>query len=111
MPSINIYVNEKQKDFLLILAYTYVQNNQFEKAITIYKALWTLFPDSEKLAFCLSYLYFRTQQFETALYYIDTYLAKNSSGLGYLLKGKALLELGRKYEAKEAITHLLERYS
>lgn len=92
---------------MLILAYAYVQNNKLDKAITIYKALWTLFPESEKLAFCLSYLYFRTQQYETALYYIDTYLAKNSSGLAYLLKGKALLELGRKYEAKEAITHLL----
>lgn len=107
MSSQNVHINEKHKDFLHILAYVYVQSNQFEKAITVYKALWSLFPESKKLAFCLSYLYLNTQQFETALYYVDTYLAGDSSGLGHLIKGQALLKLGRKYEAKEAITRFL----
>ncbi len=103
MKSLENCINEKQKDFLQIMAFVYAQNDQFEKAIIIYKALWLLFPDSEKLAFCLGYSYLRIQQFEKALFYADTYLARNSSCLGYLLKAKALSELGRKHEAKEAI--------
>ena len=108
MKSLEACINEKQKDFLQIMAYVYVQSNQFEKAITIYKALWSLFPDSEKLAFCLGYSYLRTEQFEKALFYVDTYLSRNSSDLGYLLKAKALSKLGRKHEAKEAIELFLK---
>ena len=104
MPAVNVYINEKHKDFLQILAYVYVQNNQFEKAITVYKALWSLFPESEKIAFCLSYLYLNTQQFETSLYYANAFLSKHSSDLGHLIMGQALIKLGRNHEAREAIS-------
>lgn len=102
------YISAKQKDYLSILAYIYLKNNQLEKAITVYKALWHLFPESESMAFSLSYLHLRTHQFESALFYADAYLDKCGTSLGYLLKGRALLKLGRNYEAKEAIRQFLK---
>ena len=101
------YIGSEHRDYLSILAYIYLKNNQLEKAITVYKALWHLYPESESMAFSLSYLYLRTRQFESALFYADAYLAKRRTSLGYLLKGQALLQLGRNYEAKEAIRHFL----
>lgn len=100
----HIHVSEKQKNFLQILAYMYVQNVQFDKAIIVYKALMELFPENDKITFCLSYLYLNTEQFDTALYYADTYLNRHPTGLGCLLKGKVLFKLGRNYEAKETIS-------
>jgi tetratricopeptide (TPR) repeat protein len=107
MSSLNIYINEKHKDYLYILAYMYLKNNQMEKAITVYKALWHLFPESESPSFCLSYLHLHTRQFESALFYADTYLAKKNTPLGFLLKSQALFMLGRNFEAKKVITHFL----
>ena len=103
-PAINIEVSQKQKDFLQILAHLYVQNDQFKKAIIVYKALRELFPKDGSLAFCLSYLYLKIEQFDTALFYANTYLKKQPTGLGYILKGKILFKLGRSYEAKETIS-------
>jgi outer membrane protein assembly factor BamD (BamD/ComL family) len=100
-------ISKKQKSYLLILAYIFLKNNKLEKAITIYKALWHLFPETDSIAFCLSYLYLSTGQYETALFYADAYLRHKNSRLGFLLKGQSLLMLGRHFEAKEAVNHYL----
>jgi tetratricopeptide (TPR) repeat protein len=107
MSSPKNYISTRHKDYLSILAYIYLKNNQLEKAITVYKALWHLFPESESVAFSLSYLHLRTHQFDSALFYADAYLARCGTPLGHLLKGQALLQLGRNYEAKEAIRQFL----
>ncbi len=97
-------INERHQDFLSILAYIYLKNNKLEKAITVYKALWHLFPESDRSAFCLGYLYLATHQYETALFYAETFLDANQKiGLGHLLKGQALYKLGRNFEAQKAI--------
>jgi tetratricopeptide (TPR) repeat protein len=102
------HINEKHKDFLSILAYIYLKNNKFEKAIAVYKALWHLFPDSDRLTLCLGYLYLATHQYETALFYAETFLADNQEiGLGHLLKGRALYKLGKHFEAQKAIQQFL----
>ena len=104
MASKPTHMNERHKDFLSILAYIYLKNNKLEKAITVYKALWHLFPESGKAALCLGYLYLATQQYETALFYAEAFLAGNQEiGLGHLLKGQALYKLGKNFEAKKAI--------
>lgn len=104
MDSKPIYMDKRHKDFLSILAYIYLKNNQFEKAITVYKALWHLFPDSHRLTLCLGYLYLATHQHERALFYAESFLAANHEiGLGHLLKGQALYKLGKKFEAQKAI--------
>lgn len=107
MPALHQSISEKQKNYLLILAYIYLKNNQLEKAITIYKALWHLFPETEGITFCLSYLYLNTGQYENALFFIDIYLENKNFDLGYLIKGQSLLKLGRNFEAKEAVRHYL----
>lgn len=107
MPTQHSSINEKHKDYLLIIAYIYLKNNQMEKAITIYKALWHLFPETEGITFCLSYLYLNTGQYENALFYCDIYLKNKDYGLGYFIKSQSLLMLGRNYEAKEAIRKYL----
>lgn len=105
--SLNIYINEKHKDYLFILGYLYIKNHQLEKAIIVYKALWHLFPESESPPFCLSYLHLHTRQFESALYYAEAYLSHKNTSLGFLLKSQALLHLGRNFEARKAIRHFL----
>jgi tetratricopeptide (TPR) repeat protein len=109
MSSMKRCVNEKHKNYLFFLAYVYLNNSQPEKAIVIYKALWYLYPESENIAFCLGYLYFNTGQFDIALYYVDSYLNKKHSALGYFLKAQILLKLGRQPEAEEAIRQFLDK--
>lgn len=106
-PPDNIPLSDEQKNYLLLLAYIYLKNNQLDKATTVYKALWYLYPESESITLSLSYLYLSTQQFETALFYADTYLEKKDSALAFLLKGQALMMLGRNFEAREAIKNFL----
>ena len=106
-PPDNLPLTDEQKNYLLLLAYVYLKNNQLEKATTVYKALWYLYPESESITLCLSYLYLSTQQFETALFYADSYLEKKDSALAFLLRGQALMMLGRNFEAKEAIKKFL----
>jgi tetratricopeptide (TPR) repeat protein len=101
-------LGEKQKSYLLVLAHIYLRNNQMQKAITIYKALWHLFPENEGIAFCLSYLHLSTGQYDLALTYAEAYIGRKNSGLGFLLKGKSLLMLGRRYEAQEAVKQYLK---
>jgi tetratricopeptide (TPR) repeat protein len=101
-------IGENHKSYLLVLAYIYLRNNQMEKAITIYKALWHLFPESGGIAFCLSYLYLRTGQYETALSYAEIHIGNRNNPMGYLLKGLSLLKLGRRYEAQEAVQQYLK---
>ena len=104
MASQPMHIKERHKDFLSILAYIYLKNNKHEKAITVYRALWHLFPESDKAALCLGYLYLTTQQYETALFYAEAFLARNQKvGLGHLLKSQALSKLGRKVEAEKAV--------
>ena len=100
-------ISEKQKSYLLMLAYIYLKNNQMDKAITIYKALWHLFPENEGIAFCLSYLFLSTGQYDTALSYAEAYIGNKNNGMGFLLKGLSLHKLGRRYEAQEAIKRYL----
>lgn len=107
MPAKQSPISEKHKNYLLILAYIYLKNNQMKKAITIYKALLHLFPEAEGVTFCLSYLYLSTGQYENALFYADIYLGNKDYDLGYLIKGQSLLKLGRNYEAKEAVRKYL----
>lgn len=104
-------IGDKHKQYLLALAHVYVKNSQSDKAIIIYEALWHIFSDTEKenIAFYLGYLYLKTQGFEKALFYTDTYLEKSSSSVGFLLKAQILFKLGREQEAKEA-THRFLTY-
>lgn len=103
MPTQQPPISEKHKNYLLVLAYIYLKNNQMKKAITIYKALLHLCPDTEGVTFCLSYLYLSTGQYENALFYVDIYLGNKTYDLGYLIKSQSLLKLGRQFEAKEAV--------
>jgi tetratricopeptide (TPR) repeat protein len=102
-------LGDTHRQCLLALAHVYVKNSQSDKAIIIYEALWHIFPDTEKenIAFCLGYLYLKTRRFEKALFYTDTYLEKQSSSIGFLLKAQILFRLGRKQEAKEATGRFL----
>jgi tetratricopeptide (TPR) repeat protein len=110
MPTPEISIGPVHKDYLLVLAYMYMKNNQLEKAITIYQALRHLFPESEGMSFCLSYLYYQSQQYDTALFYADSHLSKKPSALGFLLKSQVLSKLGRHAEAKEAIRRFLSTH-
>lgn len=103
-------ISKKQKSYLLVLAYVYLRNNQMQKAIIIYKALWHLFPESEGIAFCLSYLYLSTGQYDTALSYAEAYIGNKNKGMGFLLKGLSLHRMGRRYEAQEAIKQYLNPF-
>lgn len=107
MVSSNSYIKEHHKDYLSVLAYIYLENNQPEKAIKIYAALYYLFPESKEIAFCLSYLHLRIREFDTALFYADQYLSRKKTALGLLLKGQALYKLGRPMEARETMRNLL----
>jgi tetratricopeptide (TPR) repeat protein len=103
-------ISEKQKRYLLVLAYIYLKNNQMEKAIIIYKALWYLYPENEGIAFCLSYLFLSTGQYDTALTYAESYIGNKNNGMGFLLKGLSLHRLGRRYEAQQAIKQYLNPF-
>lgn len=107
MASSKSYIQDHHKDYLSVLAYIYLENNQPEKAIKIYTALWYLFPESKEIAFYLSYLHLRIREYETALFYADQYLSRKKTALGSLLKGQALFKLDRPLEARDAIRNLL----
>jgi tetratricopeptide (TPR) repeat protein len=103
-------ISKKQKSYLLVLAYVYLRNNQMQKAIIIYKALWHLFPENEGIGFCLSYLYLSTGQYDTALSYAEAYIGNKNNGMGFLLKGLSLHRMGRRYEAQEAMRQYLNPF-
>jgi len=103
MSSAKSILSEKHKDYLSLLAYIYVKNNQLTKAIVVYKALWHLYPEMEQMPFCLSYLYLKIHDSESALFYADIYLSQKNNGLGFLLKSQAHALLGQTAEAREAI--------
>lgn len=107
MASSNTYIQDHHKDYLSVLAFIYLENNQPEKAIKIYRALWYLFPESKEIAFYLSYLHLRTREYETALFYADQYLSRKKTALGLMLKGQALYNLDRPMEARDTIRNLL----
>jgi len=103
-------ISDQHRQYLLALAYIYVKNSQSDKAIIIYEALWHVFPDTdtENIAFCLAYLHLKTQSFEKALTYAESYLEKNPSSTGFLLKAQILFNLGREQEAREATHRFLD---
>lgn len=107
MASSKSYIQDHHKDYLSVLAYIYLENNQPEKAIKIYTALFYLYPESREITFYLSYLHLRTREYETALFYADQYLSIKKTALGLILKGQALYNLERPMEAREAMRNLL----
>lgn len=105
-------MEQSQKELLSVLGYFYLQTGKYKKALTLYRALMTLFPEDTYFIKTVSYLYLATGDYNKALEYADRYLqfdiAKAEKALGCFLKGKALWGLGKKEAAYQALQRFFD---
>ena len=101
----NIMISDQQENFLLLLGYNYLKGCKLEKAITIFKVLYYLYPKCDIYSLCLSYLHLKLKQYEKTLFYAEIYMTKQNGKLkqGRLIKSKALFEMGLVEEAKKCV--------
>ena len=105
-------INDQQKDFLLLLGYNYLKSCKLEKAITIFKVLYYLYPKSDIYCLYLSYLHLKLKQYEETLFYAEIYMTKRNGKLkqGRFIKSKALFEMGLVEEAKKCAQKIFVEY-
>jgi tetratricopeptide (TPR) repeat protein len=99
----NRNIEKCDHDFLLLLGYNYIKSTKLKKATVIYRALHKLYPKSSIYSLCLSYLYLKESDYEKAIQCAEKFIENTKGSLkhGYLLKSKALFEIGMIEEAKK----------
>lgn len=100
-------LTEPQKEFLLTLAYLYLQNAKWDRALTVLKALNVLYPGEPQIARCLALALLNTDQADAALWETEAGFAnpatREEADAARLLKARALWALGHETEARRAL--------
>jgi hypothetical protein len=104
-------MQEMHKEFLVLLAYFFLQNRKVDKALVLFRFLHSRFPDDRHVLKSLSYASILTGAHERGLRLANQFLKdasdKEDVKLGCLLQGKSLWGLGRKEEARQAVSRYL----
>tara|TARA_B100001248_G_scaffold262737_1_gene262017 strand:+ start:18636 stop:18962 length:327 start_codon:yes stop_codon:yes gene_type:complete len=102
----------KQKDFLRVLAFVYIRNMKYEKALVLLKAMRELMPEDAYTLRSLAYVYYLMNQPEEALETIDSAFdpMKDAEMLSsfHLLKAKILWALDEQQPARESLDLFLK---
>lgn len=104
-------MDNSQKEFLLILAYLYVQYCKYDEALTLYRGLHEFFDSDSEILLDLIFALYVTDRASEAMRYIDKLegvaLSHNQEKLFFLLKSHVLWSLGYDRESREALIHYL----
>lgn len=102
-----------QKEFLLVLAYIYLQHAKYSKAITLYELLYEFYPEDLHIHKSLSYTYFMLEDYEQALSFNEQILAKviqqEELELAYLLKAKILWSMGETAQSRDSLKSFIKQ--
>lgn len=100
-------MKESQKEFLLMLAYLYLQNAKWDRALIVLRALRVLAPEDPQVARCLAYAALETGDGSTALREANTGFAVTNTPeeaeAGRLLKARAWWQLGLVDQAQRTL--------
>ena len=103
-------MNSDQQDWVLALAYVYLQVQHYDKAIQLLETISLLNKSSTQTLKILSYAYFKNERLEDAFVASRKWLqavqkTEAPHGLApmYLLQGRILLKLNRKDLAKKCM--------
>lgn len=104
-------MNEKQKEYLLVLAYLYLQYRKFEKALVVLLVLKRIFPGDPHILLSRAYAYLSMRVFQAALQESEETLAcatrEDHIAYAHFVKAHALFGLGREREAREIFNYFL----
>lgn len=100
-------MGSQEREALQLLGYLYLQHQRPAEALTIFKALATLFPEDRAIRRSLAYAQLRTDQPRAALASLERLpLEDHGTPALILLRSQALWRLGRVDEAR----HWLQRF-
>ncbi|MDR1281952.1 MAG: hypothetical protein LBK99_14200 [Opitutaceae bacterium] len=100
-------MNDIHKEFLLTLAYVYMQNAKQEQALVLLRVLKSLWPEDLRVARCFAFGCLLAGDAATALAECDAAFGSSPRGPdrepAFLLKSRSLWRLGREDEARQAL--------
>lgn len=95
------------KETLTLLAHLYLEHFKYEKALTLLKALYLLFPEDLFITRSLAYAYLKNYDYQSALKFSELCLKNDLSGkskiAANIIKSKALWGLGKEEAARHTI--------
>lgn len=99
---------------LALLAYLYLQNAKFDKALNLLRLLKLEHPKDSFVSRSLAYALLMNQEYENALKEAEQCLrlpdlSKQNRIVTTLIKSKALMALGRQEAAQHAMQELMEQ--
>lgn len=98
---------EPQKEFLLTLAYLYLQNAKWDRALVVLRALEILAPDDVRVSRCLACAYLHTGDLQAAWRAAEAGFrapeTREQDEAGRLLKAQILWQLGQSEQARNAL--------
>lgn len=104
-------MNEKQKEYLLVLAFLYLRYRKFEKALVVLLILKRFFPGDAHILLSRAYAYLSMRVFQAALQESEETLAcatrEDHIAYAHFIKAHALYGLGREREGREVFNYFL----
>lgn len=105
-------MNTKQKDFLRVLAFVYIRNMKYEKALILLKAMQELMPEDAYTLRYLAYTYYLMGRHQEGLNIIDSAFdsmkAIEMLPAFHLLRAKILWALDQQESARESLDFFLK---
>ena len=105
-------MNNRDKEFLQLLAYQFLCHGKLEKASTVISVLKALYPNDSHVLITDSYVQSKQGNPEKALHSAESALRASDRGktktFAHFLKGKALWKLGKKEDAESNLNYFLE---
>ncbi len=104
-------MTHKQKAYLEVLAYTFLQNAKYEKALILYLTLKRLYPEEAQYPLARAYIYIQMGEYQAAKEeaLVAERLSKTPSKLYFsrLLRSKSLWHLGEEKESQKLLIDFL----
>lgn len=104
-------MNQKQKEYLLVLAYLYLRYRKFEKALVVLLILKRLYPGDPHILLSRAYAYLSMRVFQAALQEAEETLVcatrEDHIAYAHFVKAHALFGLGREREGREVFNYFL----
>lgn len=106
-------MDDSMREVLSLLAYIYLQNEKYDKALNLLQALKKVSPNDQFINRSLAYAQLQKGNFQEALLSAeqsmrDPSLPENLKIASALIKSKALMGLGREEAARHAIQQLIK---